>query len=231
LLVPLIGPVSKHFMARKRDRAPEPGVKIPLVIKIWKSTAFIAIDPANLTATKAVIAINLANLIPVPCDKAEPPPFIGDPPEFDGFLDRNFPRSKYAALRKTLDKPSPTSWGRFQRKSYSAAFPFAMLYQDEWRATRISFYREIVRLGKLLRAAAVLIDAVAQLKDERPQLRTCDCGKLFVPGRKDERRCSETCASRIRKAKQRESARQKRDQYKENRVQKEYEREKQRKAG
>jgi hypothetical protein len=139
-------------MAKKRDIAPQPGVKIPLDIKIGKSTAYIAINLANITATKAVIAINLANLIPVPHDKAEPPDFAGDSSEFDDFIDRNFPRSKYAALRKALDKPSPVSWGHFPRKSYSAAFPFAMLFQDEWRATRISFYREIARLGKLLRA-------------------------------------------------------------------------------
>lgn len=217
-------------MAKKRDMAPEPGVKIPLEIEIRESTAVIAINPANLDAIKSVIAINLANLIPVPCDKPEPPPFIGDPSEFDGFINRNFPRSKYPALRKALDKPSPVGWGRFKRKSYSAAFPFAKLYQDEWRATPISFYREVVRVGKLLRAATVIIEAVAQLKDERPQLRMCDCGKLFVPGRKDDQTCSETCGNRVRKARWRKTPREKRDLYKLNRIRREDEREKQRKG-
>lgn len=198
----------------------------------------VAFVPAiEMETVKAALAINLANYIPVPASTAEPPDFTGDPSQFADFISRHFPITgrhfpgdRFAPLRRVLDKPSPVGWG-FRRKMSSAPFvsnPFAMLYTDEWRATPITFYREVVRLGKLLRAAAVVIDAVAQLKDERPQLRICDCGKLFVPGRKDDRRCSKTCASRIRKAKSRKPTQEQRDRYKENRIQKE---EKQRKAG
>jgi hypothetical protein len=183
----------------------------------------------EIERVKAVVAINLANLIPVPRDKAEPPDFAGDPSEFEAFIERNFPRGKFTSLRKVLDKPSIRGWGWYQRKRYSAVFlahPFGKVYADKWRATPISFYREVVRVGKVLRAATVVIDAVARLKNTCPPLRICDCGELFVPQRKDREFCSTTCRDRVRQANWRAT----RDRYKKNRVEKENEREKQRKA-
>jgi hypothetical protein len=218
-------------MRKKGDRA------VRVVVDSQHHVAFIS--GIEIETAKAAIAINLANYIPVPPGTAEPPDFTGDPSQFADFISRHFPVTgrrfpgdRFAPLRQVVEKPSPVGWG-FQRKMSRAPFvshPFAMVYTDEWRATPISFYREIVRLGKLLRAASVVIDAVAQLKDERPQLRICDCGKLFVPGRKDDRTCSETCADRIRKAKWWKTTQAQRDRYKKNRVRKENEREKQRKA-
>src|SRR5438132_8411671 len=146
---------SQQVMRKNRDNTPEllAGVDVPTI---------------EIEIGRAVIAVNLANRIPVPRGKAEPPGFTGDPSEFDAFIERNFPRSKFASLRRALDKASRRSWG-FHRKRRSTAFlshPFAMLDGDEWRATPISFYREIVRVGKLLRAATVVNDALARLKGE-----------------------------------------------------------------
>jgi hypothetical protein len=207
-------------MPKHRDNTPEllPGMGVPDI---------------EIERVKAVIAINLANLIPVPRGKAEPPDFTGDPSEFADFIDRNFPRGgKFAALRKALDKPSPRSWG-FRREGRSADFlshPFVRVYADEWRATPISFYREIVRVGKVLRAATVVIDAIARLKNTCPPLRLCDCGKLFLPQRKDQVFCSKTCRDRVRQANFRNPTQEQRDRYKENRIRRENEKQK-RKAG
>jgi hypothetical protein len=209
----------QQVMPKHRDKTPEllPGMGVPDI---------------EIERAKAVIAINLANLISVPRGKAEPPDFTDDPSEFNVFIDRNFPRSKFASLRKALDKPSRGGWGYLQRKKRSAAFlshPFVRVYADEWRASPISFYREVVRVGKVLRAATVVIDAVARLKNTCPPLRICDCGELFVPQRKDQEFCSKTCRDRVRQANWR-ADQERRDRYKKNRIQKENEREKQRKA-
>jgi hypothetical protein len=177
----------QQVMRKNRD-TPEllPGVDVP---------------PISIESARALMSVGLANHIPVPRGKAEPPDFTDDPAAFDAFIERNFPRSTFASLRKVLDKPYPRSWA-------------------------ISIYREIVRVGKLLRAATVLNDALARLKGECPPLRICDCGKLFVPQRKDQKMCSRTCRDRVRQANWRANSKR----YKANRVWKENEAEKQRKA-
>src|SRR5438094_340683 len=166
---------SQQVMRKNRD-TPEllPGVDVPTI---------------SIEIGRALIAVDLANHIPVPRGKAEPPDFTDDPSGFDAFIERNFPRSKFASLRKVLDKPYPRSWAS-------------------------SFYREIVRVGKLLRAATVLNDALARLKGECPPLRICDCGKLLVPQRKDQKMCSRTCRDRVRQANWRANSKR----YKANRV-------------
>jgi len=175
-------------MPKRRDNTHEPLAGVNLVE--------IEIDRVN-------VQLALANHIPVPFGKAEPPDFTGDPSEFDAFVDGNFPRRKFASLRRSLDKAA-------RRKVI----------------TPIRLYNHIVRVGRLLRSAIFINDELARLKGKCPVLRICDCGKIFEPQRKDQETCSTTCRDRIRQAKYRAN----KDRYKMNRVRKENEAERQRKA-
>ena len=149
------------------------------------------------------VELNLANHIPVPPGKPEPAEFTGDPSEFEAFIDRNFPRRDFASLRRNLDKAA-------RRKV----------------VTPIALYNHIVRLGRLLRMVITINDELARLKLKCPLLRICECGKIFEPRRKDQETCSTTCRDRFRQARWRADQ----ERYKRNRIQKQDEREKQRKA-
>lgn len=176
-------------MPQHRDNPPEPLAGVKLVE--------IEIDRVN-------VELNLANHIPVPPGKAEPPEFTGDPSEFEAFIDRNFPRKKFASLRRNLDKAA-------RRKV----------------VTPIALYNHIVRLGRLLRMVITINDELARLKLKCPLLRLClSCGKIFEPPRKDQEFCSTTCRDRVRQARWRADQ----ERYKRNRIQKQDEREKQRKT-
>ena len=159
----------------------------------------------EIDVARALIAVNLANLIPVPPGTAEPPDFTGEPSEFGAFLDQHFPRSKFASLWSALDRLSSLR-------------------------AKATVYEESVRVGRLLRAATVWIGGIARQRDECPQLRICPCGKMFTPGRKDKGTCSDTCADRVRKAKWRwsKTTPEQRDSYKRGKIKKE---ERKRKAG
>jgi hypothetical protein len=175
-------------MRKRRDNTQEPLAGVNLVE--------MEIDRVN-------VQLNLANIIPVPPGKAEPPHFTGDASEFEDFMDRNFPRGKYASLRRNLDKAA-------RRKVIAP----------------IELYRWIVQVGKLLRSVTAINDSLARLKGKCPVLRICDCGKIFEPKRRDQETCSTTCRDRIRQAKFRYN----RDRYKENRIRKEDEAENQTKG-
>jgi hypothetical protein len=183
-------------MRKKWDNTPE-----RLLGDLPNISVFIdrGVDAVNLE-------IALANHIPRRRREAQPPQFRGETSEeFEAFLDVNFPRRKFASLRRVLRKAE-------RRKV----------------VTPLQLYRHIVLMGDMLHAAAIMIEPFALLQDECPPLRICDCGKLFVPSRKDVWACSTTCRDRVRKAEQRHPER--RDRYKKNRIQKEDERERQRKA-
>ena len=175
-------------MPKHRDKSLEPLAGVKLVE--------IEIDRVN-------VELNLANHIPVPPGKAEPPEFTGDPSEFEAFIDRNFPRGKFASLRRNLDKAA-------RRKVI----------------TPVALYNHIVRIGRLLRMVITINDELARLKFKCPLLRICECGKIFEPPRKDQESCSTTCRDRFRQARWRADQ----ERYKRNRIRKQNEREEQRKA-
>ena len=185
-------PNSQQVKPKHRDHPPEPLPGVRLVE--------IEIDAVN-------VELRLANNIPVPPDAAEPQPFAGAASEFPAFIARNFPRGKFARLRRNLDKAA-------RRKVI----------------TPIALYNHIVGVGRLLRKVIAINDALARLKDKCPVLRICDCGRIFEPQRKDQETCSKTCRDRIRQANWRVDH-ERSDRYKKNRIQKENEKERQRKAG
>ena len=160
-------------MVQKRNRSE---------IESWIETE---IDRGNLD-------IKLANHVPRLRGTAPPPEFLGKTSdEFDAFLDRNFPRRKFASLRRNLDKAA-------RRKVI----------------TPVQLYRYIVEIGNLLHAATITMDAFARLQNKCPPLRVCaGCGRLFVPSRKDQMTCMKKCGSRVRVARRRE----KQEYYEENR--------------
>ena len=178
---------------------------------VMENMALAVFDAESVTVTPKVgvpVAVGLPLRTPAaerasPPGKAEPPEFTGDPSEFEAFIDRNFPRGKFASLRRNLDKAA-------RRKVI----------------TPVALYNHIVRIGRLLRMVITINDELARLKFKCPLLRICECGKIFEPPRKDQESCSTTCRDRFRQARWRADQ----ERYKRNRIRKQNEREEQRKA-
>jgi hypothetical protein len=157
----------------------------------------------------ATLSVRLANLVP---GDAEVPDFPirgeDEMPEdslrFEFFVEQNFPRAKFADLRRELDRAARSK-----------------------ATTAVRFYRSMVETREMLRSAVKVMDWLAGLENRRPVLRICEgCGKIFSPFRKDKMHCSDTCHDRRRQA----NLRYWKQLYKENRVRKENETEKQTKA-
>ena len=104
---------------------------------------------------------------------------------FEEFLDKNFPRKKFAALRREMDKASRSK-----------------------ATTPIMLYASIVETRELLRSYVRFGNFVAEtVGTRRPELQICEgCGLLFFAKRRDTRWHSADCGSSVRVAKAREKA-------------------------
>lgn len=123
---------------------------------------------------------------------------------FKSFVEQNLPRAEFADLRGELDRAARSK-----------------------ASTPVRFYRSLVETREILRSAVKIMDWLAGLEDRCPVLRICEsCGLIFAPSRKDKMTCSTTCRDRIRQQRWRANS----DRYKKNRVEKENEAERQRKA-
>jgi hypothetical protein len=130
-----------------------------------------------------------ANLIPGRSDPPDFPPtkrqFEETPAEkaeFQRFLDIQFPRRKFEALRKVLDEASRSKV-----------------------TTPITLYRAIFETRRLLRSASRTMNFICEQAGlRRPPLQICEaCGKLFILGRQDQQSCSDRCSARLRVARAR----------------------------
>ena len=144
---------------------------------------------------KKLMQVELANLIP---GKGDAPifPLVGyggsakresqyEKATFELFLDKNFPRKKYAALRDELDKAARSKG-----------------------TTPIILYASIVETRQLLRSYVRFGNFMAEaVGDHPPSLQICEsCGLLFFAQRRDARFCSPDCGSRDRVARARKKA-------------------------
>jgi hypothetical protein len=158
---------------------------------------------ATLSVRRANLVLGEAELpdFPIRADSETPAETL----RFKSFISQNFPRKKFADFRRELDKAARSK-----------------------ATTAVRFYRSMVENRGILRSAVKIMDWFAGLQNRCPSLRLCaGCGRIFAPSRKDKMTCTETCHSRIKQANWRANS----DKYKKNRIQKENEMEKQRKAG
>lgn len=145
--------------------------------------------------SQKVMQVELANLIP---GKGDAPvfPLIGygrraaqerpyEKATFELFLDKHFPRKKFAALRDELDRAARSKV-----------------------TTPIMLYASIVETRQLLRSYVRFGNFMAEMVgDRRPSLQICEgCGLLFFAKRRDARWHSSDCGSRVRVARARERA-------------------------
>jgi predicted RNA-binding Zn-ribbon protein involved in translation (DUF1610 family) len=104
---------------------------------------------------------------------------------FEEFIEEHFPRKKFAALRKELDKASRSK-----------------------ATTPIMLYAKIVEARQVLRSYVRFGNFVAEtVGTRRPELQICEgCGLLFFAKRRDARYCSPDCGSSVRVARARKKA-------------------------
>jgi hypothetical protein len=143
---------------------------------------------------KEVLA--LANLIPGRADPPDFPPTVrrfqptaGELEAFERFLNLQFPRRKFAALRDQLDLTSKV-----------------MADTKPPITDPIAFYRAIVGHRRALHSAVQTMNFISdQMGLRRHPLQICTegCGKLFFVSRPDRWTCSDRCGSRRRTARRR----------------------------
>jgi hypothetical protein len=147
-----------------------------------KPEHFLSID-----MTALILSMDDANLIP---EKVFYQPYVPDFPllgateteaekaAFEPFLNRYYPRKKFAELRRRLD-----------------------LVRGSKLTTPIRVFRKIHETRELFRSTVRVGNWIAETTNtKRPALQICGfgCGRFFLARRKDAKTCSPKCSARAR---------------------------------